>query len=85
MSINITKFFILMLLANLLAQPIVWNFPDKDSINNVNCYDRFSNKIEGLTCKKEIYGVPLSEKVLWSFLVINISLALSLHFSMEDN
>lgn len=36
--------------------------PNESQVQQVDCYDRFSNKILNQTCEDEVVGLPLSGK-----------------------
>lgn len=65
---------VVFLLSSLLIQPIIWSQPNEDITKKVDCYDRFSNKIEGLTCYDKTTGMPFGFKIILSLILFLVSI-----------
>ena len=69
---------LLVSIMSIIVQPIIWSLDEEDKILKKNCYDKFSNKIEGLICEKEIIGVPFKMKIFLSLFAIIFSIVFGL-------
>lgn len=74
----------LVIFMSMTVQPLIWSHPNEDVTTKIDCYDRFSNKIEGLTCEETIYGIQLPIKIFTSAFAVISPLIMGLAFFRED-
>ncbi len=83
-KVQIISTLVLVLLSNMIFQPLIWSFPNEDATSQVDCYDRFSNKIEDLKCEETIVGIPLPMQIIMSIVGVIMPLLMGLAFFRRD-
>jgi len=69
MKISWIPFLIVIVLGNLIVQPIIWSQPSEDIIVEKSCYDRY-----GQICEDKTFGMSTNWKIVFSLLMLVLSL-----------